>query len=290
MNKTLSFIMVAIVATMGITSCSTEVYQSMFQTTAFTDKIDSSSIETLRFYDPKSKLQYAVTNDNQNLYIVIKATEEQTQYKIIRAGMQLTIGNVSKANPTANIQYPLALGFQKPNSKGAERKSSSVPQRPDINSLKLQFKSKYQELHLTGFKPGVGAVLATHNAFGVTFNLDWDTLNTLYYKAIIPFKTFYKDKLDLSDSTKCFDLTFTVNGIAMPSGDGNREMGQGAPETGMGGRGGGMSGGGRMGGGGMGGGMGGGGRHGGSYGGQSHNEMTEASKVKFRLQLVVGKD
>ncbi|MEI6821863.1 MAG: hypothetical protein WCL51_07990 [Bacteroidota bacterium] len=287
MKKNFSFIVAAIVATIGITSCAPEMYQSMLQTTAFTEKIDSSSMETQRFYDPKSKLQYAVTNDNQNLYIVIKATEEQTQYKIIRAGMQLTIGNVSKTNPIANMQYPLALGFQKPTSKGTERKSGSAPQRPDISSLKLQFKSKYQEMHLTGFKPEVGAVLATHNAFGITVNMDWDTLNTLYYKAIIPFKTFYKEKLDLSDTTKYFNMTFTVNGIEMPTKEGNKEMGQGAPEPGMSGRNG-MGGGGRMGGGGMSG-MG-GSRMGGAYGGQSHNDMTEANKVKFRLQLVVKKN
>ena len=87
-----------------LSSCSNEIIQSSLQTTSFTEKIDSSDMETLRFYDSESKLQYSISNDLQNLYISVKATEDFTQFKLIRAGMQINIGGIGKKLPAANIQ------------------------------------------------------------------------------------------------------------------------------------------------------------------------------------------
>ena len=52
----------------------------------------------LKYFDEKSKLQYAITNDFQNLYFCIRATEQETQTKILRAGLQIKI---SMNNPIA---------------------------------------------------------------------------------------------------------------------------------------------------------------------------------------------
>ncbi len=282
-KKILAFFMVAAFAIIMITSCSTEIYQSTFQTTSFTEKIDSSNMETLRFYDNKTRLQYSVTNDNQNLYICIKATEEFTQFKLIRAGMQLSIGNIGKKLLPANIIYPLAMGIQDKQGTPDQRKQQGIPQGKDINALKMQFKSKYQELHLSGFKPQIGMILPLKNDYGLNVNLDWDLNNTMYYKASIPFKTFYKDNLDLSDTSKVLDICITINGIEMQHKSENNNMEGASSSPGMNqGR---MGGGSRMGGQGMG-----GGRMGKSHqGGQSNDELTEPNKIKFKLQLVVGK-
>ena len=266
-----------------LSSCSNEIVQSSLQTTAFTEKIDSSDMETLRFYDSESKLQYSISNDLQNLYISIKATEDFTQFKLIRAGMQLNIGGIGKKLLAANIQYPLAMGGAPTNAGNNQRRQAGMPQGRDINGLKLMFKSKYQELRLSGFKAGVPVILPLHNEQGINVNLDWDANNTLYYKAIIPFKTFYKDILEQSDTAKILDVSIIINGMPMPkSGENGDNMEGGSPETGMTN--------GRMGGGRMGGSSMGGGRQGGGQGGgQAHDAMTEPNKVKLKLQLVVPK-
>ena len=40
----------------------------------------------LRYFDDKSKLQYTITNDSVNLYVCIRATDEESQLKIVRSG------------------------------------------------------------------------------------------------------------------------------------------------------------------------------------------------------------
>ena len=91
-------------------SCSSQqpVYKSLWQVKDFTSADNKELQEPLRFYDKKSKLQYSITNDNKNMYICIKATDEQSQMKIIHAGMQINIDTTGKGGQQIGISFPIA--------------------------------------------------------------------------------------------------------------------------------------------------------------------------------------
>src|ERR1035437_11092458 len=77
-----------------LSSCTHYIYiaRSPWQTSSIV--VDGKPNEwptPLKYFDEKSKLQYAVTNDYENLYFCIKAADEQTQTKILRAGLQVWI-------------------------------------------------------------------------------------------------------------------------------------------------------------------------------------------------------
>jgi len=112
------------------------------------------------------------------------------------------------------------------------------------------------------------------------------------YEAVIPFSTFYRDKLVPSDSNRIFNFQIKIN----PVSGSNNDSGNGAGSRGGGMRGGGMGGGGGMRGGGMGGGGGmrGGGMRGGGMGGsrdyggngyQRNANMSGTTKTTIELKL-----
>lgn len=193
-------------------SCSSQrsVYTSFWQVKDFTITDYKELQNPLRFCDRKSKLQYNITNDDKKIYICLKVIDKQYQMKIIRAGMVINIDTMGKKRHPISISFPIARN-DKPKMptdiKQGQEKS---------NLMKMQFQLDQKEMQLTGFNLPINGIVPLKNNYGIYINIDWDSLNVMYYKAIIPFNTFYKETLSCSDSMKVFDFTFTVNAIEMP--------------------------------------------------------------------------
>ncbi|MGZ4059422.1 MAG: hypothetical protein ACXVPU_10350, partial [Bacteroidia bacterium] len=241
-----------------------------------------------KFYDDKSKLQYTVANDRENLYLCIRATNEQTQLKIFRAGMEIWIDTTGKAQ-----EHHVGILFPLPNNeiKKTTQSPSDVrtSEKPVGNFLKNKYVSSYKMMDLRGFKSPIGGSTPLQNTFGIAVNIDWDSTDVMTYEATIPFKTFYKDVLATSDTTKRLGISIVLHALQMPAGGGEHGGGGGVPGGGGGGvpgGGGGMHGGGGHGGGGGGGHGGGGGGHGGGGGGaQGSTYMFETNSIKMLFQL-----
>jgi hypothetical protein len=261
-----------------ISSCSRKVtYTNSWQSGDFTKLNKSETEEPLRFYDEKSKLQYEVSNDYKNLYICLKATDQQSQMKIMRAGMTVGIDTLGKKSPQVEILFPFPVAHQKNGSSGNSNDNKrDWHNKSDTSNPRKHFMSQYNEIHLSGFKPPVNGIVPLHNVYGIYVNITWDSLNIMYYKAIIPFKTFFKDSLIASDSSRIFDFSVTVNGIEMQHSEGGESGSHGGGMHG-GGMGGGMRGGGM-------GGYGGGGHYGGG-GSDVRSSMFETNKFYTRIKL-----
>jgi len=262
-------------------SCSKSVYVNSWQSKNV--KADGNLQEwivPLNNYDVKSKLQYSITNDSLNLYVCIRATDDQSQLKIIRAGMQVWIDTAGKNNQQVGILFPLSSSehsaniSRKPEYTGDSSKTRQY-QKPDSKSLKARFNREPKEMKLVGFKPPIGGITLLQNENGIAANIDWDSTGIMNYEAIIPFKTFYKKSLSLSDSTKIFGINIIIPALpeSSNSGGGGHE---GASGFGGGGHGGGY-----------GGGHGGGSHNSGNgYGGTGGNAtMFEANKIITRIKL-----
>jgi hypothetical protein len=223
-----------------MTSCSTTVYQNLWQSKPI--EADGNSNEwsmPLRFYDKNSKLCYTVTNDSVNLYLCIRATDEQIQMKILRAGMQLWIDTTGKNKQQVGILFPYtSIGRNAPPPTEIMQ-----GQKPGINAMMKKFISKYNEMQLIGFKPPIAGLIPLKNDYGISVGINMDSTNLLVFEAVVPFKTFYKQTLSASDSTKIFGITIIINAMQMPqmsrnttSGDmqsGGNMKGGGGPPNGM---------------------------------------------------------
>jgi hypothetical protein len=223
-----------VAAVLLISSCSHKVvYTNRWQSDDFTGLSNAETGQSLRFYDPKSKLQYEVTNDYKNLYICIKAPDEQLQNRITKAGMKVGIDTLGKKKPQVLILYPFPA-TRKQDGSANQSQGYHSRHRQDTSTHRSQSSSRFGEVHLSGFDPSINGILPPDNDFGISVNIMWDTMNIMYYKAIIPFKTFYKDSLTASDSSNVFGFFVTVNEVAQqPVSNGGGMRGSGV-SVGMG--------------------------------------------------------
>lgn len=202
-------------------SCSKTIYDSSWQSKKVTaDGISREWEIPLRYYDYNSKLQYTVTNDTSNLYICIRACDEISQKKIIRAGMQIWIDTSGKKKEVTGILFPLANlsnGEYKKHSSYRDSSETKTPlfQKTDSKSIKRRYDRQPKEIQLVGFKPPIEGTVFLKNGFGIIANIDWDSIGVMTYEAIIPFRTFYKNQLTAKDSTKLFDVTIKIPAIAL---------------------------------------------------------------------------
>jgi hypothetical protein len=269
------------------TGCSpAEVYQNLWQSTPV--KVDGNAREwelPLKLYDENTRLNYAVSNDEENLYVCIRAVNEQLQTQIIRGGMELWIDTTGKKHQQVGIRFPLTSFTAKKSSdeKTPERTSSREAwQKPDTKISHQSFLSQSQEMVLTGFRSPVSSGLTPlKNVYGINVRINWDSTGILIYEAEIPLKTLCETLfVNEKGKPRIYGFSITVNGL--PTGQGRRGGGEG--EENEGGMGGGRMGGGGMGGGGM---HGGGGRGGGMHhsGGGSASDMNEAKSFWMQFQL-----
>jgi hypothetical protein len=265
------FILIFAFLAIGISSCSKLIYQSVWQTdTIKADGIVDEWSKPLRFYDGTTKLQYAFTNDKKNLYLCIRATDETTQKKIMSGGMQIWIDTTGNGKEKTGVFFPLPINVDKSDGMPDVKKTDEQ----DEYKPKLLRVSR-NEMQLTGFKAPIGGTVPLHNMDGIAVNIQMDKDEILNYEAIIPFRTFFRDSLQLTDTARVMSLKINVNGMPQPhkkdkDGSENNDAAQS-----MGSRAGSM------------GSPGGGGRGGAKGGMAPANPMSESHTLTTRFKLVI---
>ena len=253
----------------------------------------------LRFYDDKSKINYTISNDRQNLYVCMKISDETSQIKILRGGMEFQIDTSGKKTFPITFTFPMAGQQMQQRKRSENQTEKSSDEKPDHSAMKQKLVSQAKDAQLVGFKPPLGGILPLFNtSSGISAAINMDSLGIMYYEAVIPFSTFYKTELSIADTNKVFNYEIKVNALPAPpmreggggGGGGGHGGGGGMGGGGMRGGGGGGMGGGGMGGGGMrggggGGGMRGGGGHGGGGGSSGNSEMYVTNKVNIKMKF-----
>lgn len=213
--------------------------------------------DSLRFYNAEKKINYALANDKDNLYMAIKINDRLDQIKILRAGLTFSIDPKGKKKDASGITFPLTVQGSAPLTTIKENTGEITEQeREDLMRERL---TTLRGIKVEGFKDIEGDMITTSNTYGIQTAINYDQNGALICEAAIPLKFFHVD--DPAKNEWAFN--FKINGITRPRAttqDGEQ------PER-PGGRGGGM--------GGMGGGRGGrGGRGGGSRGQSLHSADT----------------
>ncbi|MFI5150885.1 MAG: hypothetical protein ACHQRM_14205 [Bacteroidia bacterium] len=193
-----------------LSACSKIIYKGVWQAEPVkADGIPDEWSKPLRFYDNTTKLQYAFTNDKRTIYVCIRATDEQTQKKILAGGLQLWIDTTGKGKEKTGILFPMPVAIEKTEGNGTSKKEDNPEDYKPRKSTRLTG----NEMQLSGFKAPVGGIVPLQNMDGIMVNIKMDKDEILNYEALIPFKTFYHDSLRPSDTTQIFSLKIQVNGI-----------------------------------------------------------------------------
>jgi len=269
MKPKISFFLIA------LTSYVSSMGQSAWQAKPVT--VDGNPTEwslPLRFSDSKSSLQFTISNDESNIYMAVRATDQQIQMKILIAGMQIWINPDGKFKKTAGIQFPLP---GKPDPKVMnENMHPGMPQGKKPDNMANQFKMQNPKVTLSGFLPEYNGTFNVDETKGIKAAINWDSDNNMTYELCVPLNSFYIKDMKLLKENPVLGIMIVVNAIDF----GNNP--QGGPP---GGAAGGPPGGGEMPGGPPGGGEMGGMPPGGPPGGTASNSMSETTTIKVKVQL-----
>ena len=222
--------------------------------------------DQLQAYNKTVGLNYTLANDDKNLYLVIKATDQATTNKITAGGITLAIntdGKKSEENAYI-ISFPLVDANSLRNQMSSFRPPAGVTggagtqlDTAAIDKMRKDAVKTFKEIKLVGFKDIADSVVSIYNTYGIKAGVDYDSKGAMICELAIPLKYF-----NTSASKPEFAYNLKLNGLDISAMINSMMAGGGMPGGGAGGvvvvdgfRGGG--GGGGFGGGGFGGGGGG---------------------------------
>ncbi len=191
------------------------IYKSYWQKTPVV--IDGKTNDwdvPLRFFDPKTRLNYSVSNDGENLYICIRATDDDNVSAITHDGLQIWIDTTGKKGHQVGILCPIPLTkeqTEKIKSRDEMQGTTDYNGMPDtsrMNRIHQRFLEYARQMRVSGFKIVPNGLLALPNVYNINLGMSWNNSNVLVYEASIPFKSFLKYPLSLSDSTRSLGITF----------------------------------------------------------------------------------
>lgn len=226
-------------------------------------KIDGKNFEwkdTDFSVSKRTSLSYIISNDEKNLYLIIKSTDIPNNTKILAGGVTFSVNPDGKKKEKESITLTYPLAVNPPRGQGGRRTMTmAMPRgggaRPDAKAMdsamvarqKTQLKTA-KEIKIRGFKNTTDTLVSIYNEYGIKAFANIDNDNAFFYEVAIPLEA-----LGLSvDSPKEFAYNIKVNGLQIPGLDGGRSFGGGGGGGGGGGFGGGGGNFGRGGGGGRG--------------------------------------
>nr|WP_121273548.1 hypothetical protein [Pedobacter schmidteae] len=225
----------------------------------------------------RTNLSYIISNDEKNLYVIIKSTDIANNSKIMAGGITFSVNPDGKKKEKESITLTYPMVAHQPRGQGGggggTRRAMGMtmsmggggPQNAKQRDSFMVSRQKTQlatakEIKIKGFKNTTDTLVSIYNEYGIKAFANIDKDNVFFYEMAIPLEA-----LGISvEAPKEFAYNIKVNGLQMPGFEGGFGGGGGG-----GGRGGFGGGGGNFGGGG---GRGPGGR-GGDHGGMDFQAL-----------------
>lgn len=224
-------------------------------------KIDGKTTEWsngFRAYNNSTSIFYTITNDDNNLYLVVQSTNSNVTNKIMRGGLTFTINKSAKKKEKdgVSIMFPVPASndmmvmFQSMASSlqtGGMNMSTADPalimKKADsiMYVMNRQQIDKLKDIKISGIKEITDTLISIYNDEGIKARALFDNKAAFTYELAIPLKY-----LELStDNPKEFVYNIKLNGLVFnlsamgPRPGGGGDFGGGGmgspPQGGMGG-------------------------------------------------------
>ena len=153
------------------------------------DGNDQDWVKPLPYVVHEENVNYSITNDDRNLYILLATSSRQEQQKIIQGGMSVWVNTKGdKSNGDAvGIGYPL----DERNDPDRKLMEEAQPQRYQNKTVTLADKRTYALYGFTRDSAIRNYTYADTNSVGVVMRMDYNNKGDLIYEAAIPLQVLY---------------------------------------------------------------------------------------------------
>jgi hypothetical protein len=143
------------------------------------DKTNSSEFEMIR----KLKLQYLISNDNNNIYIDLKIEDHAVQDRILRQGLTIWINMDGTEMKKMGVRFPLGSQNQGDRRKADHSENNSNSKESDANLVLLA-----NTIELKGFTNEVQRHFPSDNRDNFRGSVKFDAEGVLNYELVIPIE------------------------------------------------------------------------------------------------------
>jgi hypothetical protein len=184
-------------------------------------KIDAKLTEwddTFQAYNKTTEIFYTISNDDKNLYLVIKSTDPINNNKIIAGGINFTINTTGRKKDKEGyvITFPLVdiaamrnqiLSMASTGGAGSNREPDSAA----IANMRKKALSMVKEIKLAGFAVAdvPDSVVSIYNEYGLKAAIDYDAKGNLTCEMAVPLKYLHL----ITAGTKELNYNIKLNGL-----------------------------------------------------------------------------
>lgn len=198
-------------------------------------KVDGRNTEwndTFQAENKRTSIFYTMSNDDKNLYLVIKSIDVANNSKILAGGITLAINTEGKKKEKESITltYPLINRPAQGGGQGGGRRQMGIvlgggggrgsqsPEQRDSMMAAMQKRqlSQVKEIKISGFKKTTDTLISIYNDLGIKAVASIGNDKAFFYELVIPFEELGISK----DAPKEFAYNIKVNGLQLQGLDG----------------------------------------------------------------------
>jgi hypothetical protein len=152
------------------------------------DGSDGDWIKPLPYSDRKEKLNYAVSNDMDNIYLMLSTKDQKEQQKILQGGLTVWINGQGEKTEYSSV----GIAFPT-NGRNNHDRNIMAAARPDLYKDKITSLDDLKDYSLYGFKNDtVGNYdYGQSNEEGVEVKISYNNVGELVYEALVPFRAVF---------------------------------------------------------------------------------------------------
>ena len=167
-------------------------------------------ITPFNLYEAKTKLMFAIANNDSMLCLCFQCPDPVNQDKIMQAGMQVSISTKGKNKVDASIQFPL-----KKSDKKNKEDEVFIEKQNTIAGIKAAFLLNNYTMLTSGFQKSNGLAPIKENK-NILIAMNWDSINTLVYEIAIPFSELLDSNYSATELNKEFTLDVEIFAVSQP--------------------------------------------------------------------------
>lgn len=150
-------------------------------------------------YDSQSGFMYAISNDEENLFVDLRISDKMLQRKIFSMGMTVWIDTLGKKQESLGITFPIgmraAFAGRRPEMGQQPQQTEQRTASPNRQDFRNRMAETTQKIKLTGFD-GFDEINNTNKVIPgvISGKIERDAMDILQYTLVIPFDRIPKIK------------------------------------------------------------------------------------------------
>ncbi|MEO8948266.1 MAG: hypothetical protein ABI308_07640 [Mucilaginibacter sp.] len=163
-------------------------------------QIDQSS-DDFRAYNPNNRIYYTISNDDDNLYLVLQTSDSFSNEKAI-FGISFTVKKSQqnkKTNKNVVVTYPITYGTRIINpirhiieADRKLRKDTTYKSKKKTDSISLiankQLNESFKEIEVAGVEGITESTVSIYNSYGIKVSAEFNNNMRYVFKLAIPLK------------------------------------------------------------------------------------------------------